>query len=214
MSVAIQAVASDEVAILAPGEFHGSEVSLKSKRGWLALRQERGIWTLVPTRVSSQRVNDPVIDEEGQKTGVRISSDPSGVLLLRHASLRAGPLRGAIVNGNPAGEGVNSISPQEKIRFTFNGHEYALGVDGPERPSLIYPALLLTGPDGRISVQRPFTISESSSLVWAGDLDRDGMVDLVVDVSDHYNKMSYCLFLSGGQKLALKRMGCLTATGC
>lgn len=37
-------------------------------------------------------------------------------------------------------------------------------------------------------------------LVWAGDIDRDGKIDLIYDLSDHYIKTHLALFLSSATK--------------
>ena len=34
------------------------------------------------------------------------------------------------------------------------------------------------------------------TLLWAGDLDRDGKLDLLMDLTNHYNASEYTLFLS------------------
>lgn len=34
------------------------------------------------------------------------------------------------------------------------------------------------------------------NFIWAGDIDGDGLLDLIMDMSSHYNVMRYTLFLS------------------
>jgi hypothetical protein len=53
-------------------------------------------------------------------------------------------------------------------------------------------------------------------LLWAGDLDRDGKLDLLVTVSDHYNVAEQVLFLSSaaGAGGLVGEVARLRTTGC
>ncbi len=53
-------------------------------------------------------------------------------------------------------------------------------------------------------------------LLWAGDLDRDGKLDMLLAPRYHYNNDSTVLFLSGpaGEDELVKRVAEFTATGC
>ena len=56
----------------------------------------------------------------------------------------------------------------------------------------------------------------SWSLLWAGDLDRDGKLDLYVNVTQHYNISERKLFLSSqaGEKELVRQVAELVTTGC
>lgn len=203
-------------AILHMGQFHGDEVPRQLGSGWLALRFEAGVWKLVPTRVSTRAVNDAVMDGPGQATGRVIVAKPDGHLLLRHPSLKPGVVRHALWGGlAEAQEGsIMAIRSDRSIDMLFAGKHYSLGVQGQAKAVDQYQSLNLRSSRHNVIVTQPFVLSENSSLLWVGDLDRDGHLDLVVDVSNHYNKSEVCLFLSRGSANRLTRVDCFTVTGC
>ena len=55
---------------------------------------------------------------------------------------------------------------------------------------------------------------EEASLVWAGDLDKDGKLDLILESSTDKNS-TYCLYLSGaaGPRALVKKIGCQFYSG-
>jgi hypothetical protein len=56
----------------------------------------------------------------------------------------------------------------------------------------------------------------SWSLIWAGDLDRDGKLDLYVSVTQHYNVSQRKLFLSStaGDKQLVREVAEFITSGC
>ena len=53
-------------------------------------------------------------------------------------------------------------------------------------------------------------------LIWAGDLDGDGKLDLYIDLSDHYNVMGKTLFLSSKRQPGklVERIAQFLTVGC
>jgi hypothetical protein len=62
--------------------------------------------------------------------------------------------------------------------------DYRLTLVGPGKQSQDLPVPVRFAEDG------------VPALVWAGDLDGDGRLDLYMDLTDHYNVTNYVLFLS------------------
>ena len=54
------------------------------------------------------------------------------------------------------------------------------------------------------------------SLIWAGDIDGDGTLDLIMDLSTHYNSSNMTLFLSSKAEEGqlLKKVSCISTKGC
>jgi hypothetical protein len=206
-------------SILTLGEFHTDELPRNLGSGWLALRHEAGVWKLVPTLVRTRRVHDAVMDADGQATGRAVVAQPPGspgMVLLRHASLKPGVVAPGHWQSKDfvMADGAMPIEAQHPIDFRFQGRSYSLGVRGKTDSPEQFASLSLRTPQGDVVVAKPFVLSENSSLHWVGDLDRDGHPDLVVDVSGHYNAGMLCLFLSGGSAIRLRRVDCLSSTGC
>ena len=206
------------------GDFHGDEVSQRSGTGWLALVTDGERTVLKGVTLKVKRVFDPVIDatEHGPHTGKSIASEPphtGTVLLLRGTGLRSGEVTSATISGDRSGLGEKHIA--------LSGAMYTLrpGVLCGKEPTPC-PWVLSDGQTEQILHR--FTLQEAGAsgldtdsanvgLLWAGDLDRDGKLDLVVNVSNHYNAVAQIrVFLSSaaGPGKLLGLAGHFSAVGC
>ncbi|HEY9194127.1 MAG TPA: hypothetical protein VIO81_14755 [Methyloversatilis sp.] len=189
--------------VLLSGDFHGDEVAHGSGPGWFALVLKSGTARLEPVALKVSRVFDAVLDEEGKPpyTGKRVASLPAveALALLRGAGLKPGPLDSATLTGTRQGLAAKS--------FSLGARRYTLDVaadcgkragtcrwtlsDGALRQTLAELEVTRTA-DGRLE-----TDSASTGLIWAGDLDGDGRLDLILDVSNHDNAVAQVrVFLS------------------
>ena len=58
-------------------------------------------------------------------------------------------------------------------------------------------------------------VDQHCNLQWAGDLDGDGKLDLVMDLSDYYNLSELTLFLSSGAGTSIvKKVSSFCTSGC
>jgi hypothetical protein len=191
--------------VIEPGEFHGEEVSAHSGEKWLGLHitdDDHSI--LLPYWLTVNAVNDPLVDDEGQSSGKKVSVDlPLEPLFLIRGvkNVSAGPVTTVF----DAGGRVNILDESSAITLKLGEVSYVLKVFGSEdtakclSQSLPRNArLLLVNGESR---QVLYTLQDCGTdpswiLLWAGDLDRDGKLDLYVNVTQHYNVSERKLFLS------------------
>lgn len=200
-------------ALQPPGTFHAGEAVARDGEPWLALRVEGNTAALVATRIDSRPVEDVVVDAPGERTGVEVGSiDGDGVLVF----LRGGGLRAGAVDRARVAAGDGTSPPALPIDIAFAGTRYrienhcdpepARHVDG--QAQFACSVLLRMGQTRQVLSRRLGYFEQGSDvmsfgddgvqqLLFAGDLDRDGRLDLIFDTSDHYNKSRPTLFLSG-----------------
>lgn len=232
----VNAVSPAGFALQPPGEFHGDEVLAREGDRWLALRMDRMDAALVPVMVRVAGFVDLLVDEPGQRTGKAVSTVPADeaiVMLLRGPALVAGALDAATLEPPGIGDG-----PRLDTRLVFRDARYRLHSDcmrrdDPPRDSQFRfdcrIVLREEGGRGREQVlvrmdgyaDAPgepawFGDDAAPGLMFAGDLDRDGKLDLLFDATDHYNVSRPTLFLSSqagpgellGEVVAYESIGC------
>ncbi|MFD0724774.1 hypothetical protein [Lysobacter brunescens] len=232
--LATSAAASAGYGLQPPGSFHSGEAVARSGERWLALRGQDDDTALVSVQVAVKRVHDPLVDAEGQATGEAVSAirADDAIMLLRGAGLRAGAVSRASVAEQASEHGLPAY------RIALDTREYRIAtscviedrnatasptqaaayactidlIDGERRQSLMSIAAYRESPDARLL----FAGDASPHLIFAGDLDRDGRVDLILDTTDHYNLSRPTLFLSGaaGKGELLHAVATHAATGC
>ncbi|HVR38757.1 MAG TPA: hypothetical protein VMU84_06650 [Thermoanaerobaculia bacterium] len=220
--IALLATLARADELLMPGSFHGDEIRYKSGEAWLALH--RGM--LQPVRITIEREFDPILDDEGEKTGKRVDviGAPDALFLVRGTRLHPGP--------------VTAASPQSAeltlgqiTTFTFANTKSTMQFrcSRAANPEGYIPcALVLTsnGVEQKLATFDAIVDEQTHKLlpagaavpevVWAGDLDRDGRLDFVVNVSPHYNVWSPALFLSSAAREGeiVAKVAMFTVSGC
>lgn len=197
--------------LILPGEWHGGEVVVESGREVIGLfRAPDGSALLAPTTLRVEPVRDVLVDAEGEATGKAVSAAGPGEALFYVAQLDLG--HGPVTE---ASSERRLIPVHEPLELSLDGLVWTLGVEcaGTQGRDLTDCAVLLIGPDGarQILARYPEGAADSSpaaeeptfvvgdswpSLLWAGDLDRDGRLDLLFDRSDHYKVTDRVLYLS------------------
>lgn len=187
-----------QISMIETGEFHGDEITAKSGERWLGLFPTPDGFALLFTTLIVEAAHDPIVDEKPKvKTGkkVSVSRTRKPVFLLNDASLLR---RGA----------VNAVLTDEKylgnggfVDLSMGGKKYHLKVVSadPTPANILMPNSKLVFSSEGMS-QIIFSVEEpddgSWSLLWAGDLDGDGKLDLYMDLHNKYNSSQRRLFLS------------------
>lgn len=229
-------------AIQPLGSFHQGEAVARNGERWLALwtRDDGSSGSrLAEVRVSVARVEDQLVDAAGQKTGEEVSvavpanGRETPIMLLRGKGLRSGDVVMAQVedrsaNGLPAyvfrlgGQESRletrctpSPPPAEEDNGDIEHAECRIElVAGKTRQTV------LTMPASRSAgvAVGPWMLGDDAAphVLFAGDLDRDGRLDLLFDTSDHYNLMRPTLFLSSAARSSefLRQVSEHRAVGC
>jgi hypothetical protein len=199
--------------------YHGEELHTKSGLTWMGLFPTKaGQFELRPTRVNVTMVHDEINDEPvNQKTGKKVTT-----------SDKVEPL--VLVKDVPAlkaGKVITSTTYQKerpdvgaKLKLNVGGKESTLTVGGVKKDKEYrsqYKVVLETGGVKQTVYERK-EVADSSfpSLLWAGDLDGDGKLDLIMDTTDNYNVRNVTLFLSTKAKPGklVEKVVSHESTGC
>lgn len=209
------AATAGPVEILLTGTWHGDEVQAEPGPDWWGIFPEGDGFTLQLAPVTMTLEEDGIVDDPGEMTGKKVSvpQEASPVLLVR--GLKE-PVQGtiAVPESQPAG---TLLYPGQSLYLSLPQAQsepslrlVALGVarertDFPDIGIYDYELRLYqNSSQGTITQSlRSFPNLDSDAqprLLWAGDLDRDGRMDLLFDLTDHYNVSRLTLFLSSAAK--------------
>jgi hypothetical protein len=189
----------DSISLLTTGAFHGDEVKAHTGERWLALLPGSSGFAWQTVSITTRRVEDAVVDGPGEKTGIEVTvkaGDP--VLLLKGAS----ELLGRKVRASLYKPQGLVLPDKDALELSIAGHasyrllvvDRRMGDDAPEKPSRL---VLESGGVEQVLYEWPSgLLDQHCKLVWAGDLDGDGKLDLFMILSDHYNVTGSTLFLS------------------
>lgn len=208
-----------KIQLLETGEFHGDEVGARTGERWLGLFPVADGFVLLPTTLSVDAVVDAVVDgddtqkKSGKKVMVHRDSDP--VFLVKGAAmLRPGPVVTIFRERKSLGNAAT-------IDLELKGKQYQLKVisQDPQPKDFLLQNTKLVLTLGRTS-QTLISLKEHTDagwfLFWAGDIDRDGKLDLYLDLSNHYNVSRRVLLLSSqaGKEKLVKELARFETVGC
>ncbi len=219
--------AAPAIQMLSLGQYHGDEVPQASGSAWYALtgsHDKPGGWALQAVTLQLDTVYDALLDDEekGPYTGKVVNTVPAvgATVLIQHPALKAGPVPAAEIQGDARGIGEKQITLQQR-RYTLRLNEGCSSVegacqwllsDGEHSQAVVQELYMIKTPEGVLD-----TDSGNTGLVWAGDLDGDGKLDLLLDVSNHYNAViNLRLFLSSHAKdgQLVEEVAAFHAVGC
>ncbi len=205
-----------KVKLIQTGSFHSDEVPYRSGEKWLGLFRNGGTYYLGETAILVKRS----IEEDLLDTEVSTKNPNNSVFLLRNST---GLSNGGVLTVFDRALGENgSFTNKNPKRFKLNWHFWTLRVENAGVHGYLQKgsALVLErdGIDRQVLRYLPDGCNDcSGSLLWAGDLDHDNNLDLLLDLSGHYNSYEPTLFLSSEAKPGSKLVEIVagfTGVGC
>jgi hypothetical protein len=218
-SLGLASSQSAAVSLLVPGTFHGDEVRARTGERWTGLFPTPSGFAWRPAIITTRRVTDPTVDQNAEKTGVEVLvKGGSPVVLIKGIpGLTANKVRG--IFHKPEGLDLPQSDPLPLVMA--DGRAYQLRVldrrasnDAPQKASRL---ILETGSHKQVLYQWPTgLLDQHCELIWAGDLDGDGNLDLLMALSDHYNVTTYTLFLSSRRSAGtlVRQVAAFLTKGC
>ncbi len=199
-----------DVTLWSAGLMHSDEVLGKTGEKWLGLFQTENGFELATTTITV--VDSPAIVEDDKFVKTELPYE--NVFLVKGLpELKPGPVKTVFYGMQmlTSGTGV-TLSLQDRY---FN-NLYATGKDSGEL-ILNYQIKLGNGNQTQIILKRETALLEAIPiLLWSGDIDRDGKLDFLIDMTDNYNTSEPTLFLSSaaeGSRL-IKRVASYRRIGC
>jgi hypothetical protein len=226
--------------VLLQDGFHADEVWRNAKNQiWYGLFQNKIGFYIEKTKISTNRFQDEVYgDEDGQKTGWWVKTDKKDtcIVLLSNINLPEGKVKTAEIDvkqlqlyekNKPFPLHSFSLLPSDKFNFDFNNIKYTLFATGEN----IYHGdewftyknykTTLKAEDGTTTIEQLIVASPSGSehaiqVLWLGDIDQDGKLDLILDVSTQDNVSRVAVFLSSKatKNQLVKYFGECAQVGC
>ena len=206
-------VLAGEPRLLRPGQYHGNEVLAVSGESWLALvRGAQGRDHLLPVPLRVDTVRDELVDDNGPATGKLVSAAPGGdAILLLVKDIQGMRARQVSTLTTDA-----DIAPGEPVRLALGDKAYTVSLEcsppGRSKGTEQAACSLVVQHRGKSQVLRTYNAyyidrafgavgdDAHPKLLWAGDLDGDNALDLLIDLTDHYNVSRPTLFLSRGRR--------------
>lgn len=152
--------------------------------------------TLMSAQVDVKAVRAPLFDEtaepDPEKSGrlIEVPSCPSPVIVIRRAGLRDGSVATSFLGSAP-------LPSDLPLRLRLGGDTYGLATKRDRKDAETVDVMLTTGDVSQAITRISGCCNDTwPSLVWAGDLDRDGKPDLLLELSAHYAGSQLTLFLS------------------
>ena len=219
------------------GDFHGDEVGAETGERWQALYPAEGGVALRSVALRVETVRDEVVDaEDGPFTGRRVTTpfstvhpdgwvEDAALFLVRPPRpLPPAPVATAFYGAWDLRSGSLALSLGGAAR-SRGGVGYRVGVvEGPEatnewvtEPYRAERVVVLD--DGETAQAVAHVVDRDAghpALLWAGDLDGDSRLDLLLDESGHYNVTETVLYLSSAAApgALVGRVGRHRTTGC
>lgn len=217
--------------LILTGTFHEGEVSTDiSSKSWVGLVKETdGTYSVHKLNPTTKIVHDDVVDEAGEMTAVKVSAKSVGEIVFMTNE-------GLISQGSnlTVAQLPTTIYPGESKDFTYKGKTYTIYAEGEKGAPYTYETnegeviktyeikkyqlyLKVKGQDKVIVLLDLKSLEEATPTIeFAGDLNGDGYIDLLINTTYNYNMNRPTLYLSdvkSGQ-LTVKAVAALESVGC
>jgi hypothetical protein len=184
--------------LIEPGTFHAGEVSDSDAGPWLGLFPEGERYAWRDAIVDLKAVRDDAVDSAGQRTGreVSVRGGVSPVFLVRGGE----DLRVATVDGYRELE-LRALHNGDQLKLTLGNQEFLVRVANPRRhgdADMAGSSLeLVSNGVTQLLYSAPENASEPAwEILWAGDLDGDGKLDLYLQLGTDASSSDRILFVS------------------
>lgn len=213
---AVSAPAGDGVHLALSG-LHLAADPVRGGGDWWGIFPEGEGYTFQPVRVRVEAVIDPLADGDTRKTAtlITVPGNLQDLPLIRGLmSAVAGPLKslkptkkwGYIAPGNSITLPWDGAQRKEILTISAEGREVLKEAPGSKWTEVVDYKLRLSRKSGEatmsqvlVSIPEPKD-QDGPELLWAGDLDRDGKLDLFYDLRSFYTRHELALFLSTAAK--------------
>src|SRR6185436_15354073 len=187
-----------EIQLLFSRSYHGDAISAKTGEEWFGLFSTREGYALHSCRIVVEAVHDPFDARETDMTAkkVTVNGDPQPVFLVSGSEVFRDRDVNTLYFGRQRLTALHELSldldPQSAYVLSTSGDP----VEGHESFAN-FKVMLSTGKTKQVVATIPYTDEDGPPLLlWAGDLDGDGKLDLLLDLTNHYNVSEPTLFLS------------------
>ena len=204
------------VVIIEVGIFHGEDIPELPQTQFTGLFRQGDSYVLAMATVSVAPAVDELVDKPGEMTGKEIKIAGPGEAIF---AISGNPMANmGSVRTASAGQALDLL--RSAHTWEFLGQNYKLGTVNAGAEESGFKGAQLQFSSGSVN-QVLFELPEGGddpgwTLMWAGDLDGDGKLDLYMDVSDHYNVSEKRLFLSSLAKDGelVREVAVLRTVGC
>jgi hypothetical protein len=186
----LAAAAAHPVELLRPGLFHKGEIAVEAGSEWLGLAPAAlpSGYAWRPYAIDVEPAMDPLVDQDSERTGseVKVAGPPPLILLRGLDRLRDVKVETAFASAKG-----QTLTPAAALDLRLGAAHYRLTL-APDGASAI-----LQSPAAR-QVVRQIPRGGRCDVLWAGDLDGDGRLDILLHFIDNPARRDLILFLSSG----------------
>lgn len=169
------------------------------KFNWWALETDSSEtnFNLVKANINLERTHEPMGDEKDSSWLQINNANSSSAIFYLAGSNKIKPRKVKTVSNSPL-----RIMPGEKKVFNFNNDSYTLKATGSldsnqygVHPSN-YSLFIENAGISTLLSSAPYFDDAMIEILFIGDIDGDGKLDLLIDNSNKYSYREYCLYLS------------------
>jgi hypothetical protein len=213
MASAVDTISTE---IMQVGTFHGGEVPNVAGRNWLALMVDGEHAELKTAAPKIKTVFDGIMDNEKDKasySGKQVEmKGPEPFMLIRRDGLKTGVIKQANISATDNGQTIIF----DNAKYTVQHQCQKKSKDEEFQACKVY--LVGNGINqwlGNTMENGESDFAETISVSWAGDIDRDGKIDLIIEKS-RYNNSDTVLLLSSAANAGkhLLEVAKLSRQGC
>lgn len=198
--------------ILMEKVYHRDEINIKELQSlkWMSLQETSlpNVFFLKWDAPNFELVHDPIMDDNHSKTGVKVTFesndfDNSTKFIFSNEKLFFETDEGLEGYQVEIADVPKTILPDKSHEFTYKDVNYTLSAsaDKIEEGSYEnYELILKMQKNGKITSQilvfQSYSDISFVEILLVGDIDNDGIIDLLIDTSSHYNESIPTLYLS------------------